>query len=179
MTITLEEDIRENTVAQLAQQMLIAARTAPKARGIDNLVIAQADKSVIRQISDRLKEMAGRKTSPVFLTRDADTILSAEQMILIGTRIRSIGLRSCTMCGFPNCEEKDRHPEIPCIFNTNDLGIALGSAVSLAMDSRVDNRIMYSVGQAVLELKLLGEDVKIAFGIPLSVSAKNPFFDRK
>ena len=30
-----------------------------------------------------------------------------------------------------------------------------------------------------LEMNLLGEDVRIAFGIPLSVSAKNPFFDRK
>jgi len=38
---------------------------------------------------------------------------------------------------------------------------------------------MYSVGQAALEMNLLGEDVRIAFGIPLSVSAKNPFFDRK
>jgi uncharacterized ferredoxin-like protein len=37
---------------------------------------------------------------------------------------------------------------------------------------------MYTIGQAVLEIKYLGEEVKIAFGIPLSVSAKNPFFDR-
>ncbi len=47
------------------------------------------------------------------------------------------------------------------------------------MDARVDNRIMYTVGQAVLEMGLLGEEVKIAYGIPLSVSAKNPFFDRE
>jgi uncharacterized ferredoxin-like protein len=29
-----------------------------------------------------------------------------------------------------------------------------------------------------MEMKFMGEEVKIAFGIPLSVSAKNPFFDR-
>jgi uncharacterized ferredoxin-like protein len=46
------------------------------------------------------------------------------------------------------------------------------------MDHRVDNRVMYTIGKAVLEMKLLGENVKIAFGIPLSVSAKSPFFDR-
>jgi uncharacterized ferredoxin-like protein len=46
------------------------------------------------------------------------------------------------------------------------------------MDHRVDNRVMYTVGQAVLRMGLLGEGVKVVYGIPLSVSAKNPFFDR-
>ena len=68
---------------------------------------------------------------------------------------------------------------IPCTFNTGDLGIAIGSAVSVAMDHRVDNRIMYTVGQAAMELRLLGDDVPVIYGIPLSISSKNPFFDRK
>jgi len=38
---------------------------------------------------------------------------------------------------------------------------------------------MYSVGRAVVNIKLLGEDIKIAYGIPLSISGKNPFFDRR
>ena len=60
-----------------------------------------------------------------------------------------------------------------------DLGIAIGSAVSVAADLRVDNRVMYSVGKAALNIGILGEDVKIAYGIPLSISGKNPFFDRR
>ncbi len=63
--------------------------------------------------------------------------------------------------------------------NTGDLGIAVGSAASVAMDERVDNRIMHSVGKAAVDLKLLGEDVKIAYGIPLYIGSKNVFFDRK
>jgi uncharacterized ferredoxin-like protein len=63
--------------------------------------------------------------------------------------------------------------------NSVDLGIAIGSAVSVAADHRVDNRVMYTVGKAAIDAKLLGPDVVIAFGIPLSVSSKNPFFDRK
>ena len=43
----------------------------------------------------------------------------------------------------------------------------------------VDNRVVYSVGRAGVNIKLLGEDVKIAYGIPLSISGKNPFFDRR
>jgi len=83
------------------------------------------------------------------------------------------------MCGFKNCDEKNQYPNHPCAFNTGDLGIAIGSAVSVAMEHRVDNRIMYTVGQAALEMGILGPEVKIIYGIPLSASGKNPFFDRK
>jgi uncharacterized ferredoxin-like protein len=54
----------------------------------------------------------------------------------------------------------------------------MGSAVSLAADRRVDNRIMYTVGQAVLALGLFPPEVKMIFGIPLSATSKSPFFDR-
>jgi len=63
--------------------------------------------------------------------------------------------------------------------NTGDLGIAVGSAASIAMDERVDNRIMHSVGKAAVDLNLLGEETKIIYGIPLYVGSKNVFFDRK
>jgi len=65
-----------------------------------------------------------------------------------------------------------------CSFNVGDLGIALGSAVALAADLRIDNRIMYTAGKAALELGLLGEAVELAYGIPLAARGKNPFFDR-
>ena len=99
-------------------------------------------------------------------------------MILMGTKIDPLRLKICGMCGYADCDEKDKHPEIPCVFNTGDLGIAIGSAVSVAMDNRVDNRIMYTVGQAVKLMGLLPEEYKIIYGIPLSVSSKNVFFDR-
>jgi uncharacterized ferredoxin-like protein len=47
------------------------------------------------------------------------------------------------------------------------------------MDSRIDNRVIYTAGQAVLRMGILEDDVKIAYAVPLSVSSKNPFFDRK
>jgi len=57
--------------------------------------------------------------------------------------------------------------------------IAIGSAVSVAADHRVDNRVMYSVGIAAVNIGLLGFDVRIAYGIPLAARGKNIFFDRK
>jgi len=175
----LEEDIRVSLVTRVAEEMLTAARTAPKARGNDNLVIALASADDIEKIAQKMDEIGSRPDGIPFFLRDAANIRLAQGLVLIGTRIKSQGLKLCGRCGFANCEEKDLHPEFPCTFNTGDLGIAMGSAVSIAMDHRVDNRIMYSVGQTILEMKLLGEDVKIAFGIPLSVSPKSPFFDRQ
>ena len=57
-----------------------------------------------------------------------------------------------------------------------DLGIALGSAVKLAAELSIDNRIMCTIGAAAKRLNLLDSDV--VMGIPLSATGKNPFFDR-
>lgn len=43
----------------------------------------------------------------------------------------------------------------------------------------LDNRVMFSIGRACLDLGLFEPKVKQALGIPLSVTGKNPFFDRK
>jgi len=66
----------------------------------------------------------------------------------------------------------------PCFFNANDLGIAIGSAVSVACDNRIDNRVMYTVGYTANKMNLLPNS-DIVLGLPLSVSGKSPFFDRK
>jgi uncharacterized ferredoxin-like protein len=179
MGIVYEEEIRKKALMDTAEKMLIAARTAPKGKGVDNLVISIADREVIEKIAAKMKEMALQEKVPEFFIRDADNILTTDVLVLIGTKIKSMGIKYCGLCGFPNCEEKNKHPEHPCIFNSGDLGIAVGSAVSVAMDARVDNRIMYSVGIVVRDMGLMGADVKIIYGIPLSSGPKNPFFDRK
>jgi len=178
MSIVWEESIRKETLVAIARRMLIAARTAPKGRGEDTMALALVEEKQINRIAARLKQMGEELAVPAFV-RDAENILSAPVMILLGTRIKPLGLKKCGMCGFSGCDEKNKHPRIPCVFNTGDLGIAIGSAVSVAMDHRVDNRIMYTVGQAVIAMKLLGPDIKVAYGIPLSATSKNPFFDRK
>ena len=179
MSLQLEESLRNDSVYDIARKMLTAARTAPKARGKDNLVMAIIGKEEIDKISEKIKQLNEREPLPAFFLRDAENILSAEYIVLIGTKIRSMGVDTCGLCGFKDCEEKNQHPNHPCAFNTSDLGIAVGSAVSIATDNRVDNRIMFTVGYAAVRLNMLGEEVNIAFGIPLSATGKNPFFDRK
>jgi uncharacterized ferredoxin-like protein len=178
MKITTEEMIRMDTVHSVARRMLTAARTAPKAKGVDNLELAMVTGTDIEALAVKMEEIGRRGEGIPNFLRDAGNIRKAQAVLLLGTRIKSQGAKFCGRCGFKDCEEKDQHPDFPCTFNSGDLGIAIGSAVSLAMDNRIDNRVMYTIGVAALELKILGEEVRIAFGIPLSVSSKSPFFDR-
>jgi len=177
MSILKEEQFKSESVKSIAKKMILAARTAPKARGRDYVSLALADGKELQVIADKMIEI-GKRKGQRFFERDAGNVLQSEVLIMMGTCIRSLEL-DCGMCGYKDCVEKDKYPEIPCVFNTGDLGIAMGSAVSVAMDHRIDNRILYSAGQAILELELLGKDIQIAYGIPLSALSKNIFFDRK
>jgi uncharacterized ferredoxin-like protein len=179
MNVIFEENIRSQALMDIAKRMLIAARTAPKGRGVDNLTLAVVGKDEIEAIAAKMKKMVEDGEAAEFFIRDADNILQAEVIVLIGTDIKPLGLKYCGLCGYEDCDEKNKNPDAPCTFNTSDLGIAVGSAVSVAMDARVDNRIMFSVGKAVKDMGLLGDSAKIIYGIPLSSRGKNVFFDRK
>ena len=174
-----EEDIRDEVIVSVANSMLVAAKTAPKGHGTDNIEAAVLTGDEIGKISDYLVRMTEEGRAPAFFARDAANIMKASALFLIGTRISPLNLSPCGNCGYGNCDEKRKHPDVPCAFNTGDLGIAIGSAVSVAMDNRVDNRVMYTVGIAAKEMGIFDETVKVIYGIPLASAAKNPFFDRK
>lgn len=178
MSITEEKDLLTPSLREIASRMVIAARTAPKARGTDTFEIKLIEGESIKKLAEKMSQISREYDIP-FFERDAGNILNSPVVFIIGTAIKSIGLKKCGMCGFKNCDEKNRHPLVPCVFNTGDLGIALGSAAAVCMDNRVDNRIMYTIGQAAIELGFFNTEVRIAHGIPLSSSSKNPFFDRK
>lgn len=178
MAIYFEEEIKATTVLNIAKQMLIAARTAPKGRGINNLVGAIITGEDIIKLSEKMLEIGQRDDFDIFI-RDSSNILNAQAILVLGTKIKSQGIKKCGMCGYKNCEEKEKHAEHPCVFNTGDLGIAIGSAVSLASDFKIDNRVMFTIGRAVKEMGFLEDGVAIAYGIPLCAASKNPFFDRK
>lgn len=177
MTYISEEIALTDSVLHVAKLMVAAATTAPKAKGISNLHSAIITGSDMFPIIDMMEQMSKEFDLPSFM-RDAQNLKLSEVLVLLGTTYGAVQLKKCGMCGFENCTEKSLHPNIPCVFNPGDLGIAIGSAVSVAMDNRIDNRIMYSVGQAVMQMDIFPKDVKIVYGIPLKASKKNIFFDR-
>jgi len=171
-----ERNLRNEQLQLVARQMATAARTAPKAKGFDILDIVVVDDNEITRLSEKMKEIASAKNLNFFI-RDAENILHAEAILIIGTKDQSLGL-NCGYCGFSSCAEKDAQAKFTCALNVTDVGIAIGSAVAIAADCRVDCRVMFSVGLAAKELGWIN-DCHVAYGIPISASSKNPFFDRK
>ncbi|MFW5767886.1 MAG: ferredoxin domain-containing protein [Bacteroidales bacterium] len=178
MAIEYRNKTNHEQVKQVAEEMAIAARTAPKTRGKDVIHTAIVDGEEKEALAKDMKRIA-EKYDMAFFARDAENLMEASCVLLLGNEIRVNNLNPCGMCGFLDCEEKQKHPEVPCVFNPMDLGIALGSAISVAANARVDNRIMYTVGQAAICLEYFDANVKVVCGIPLNVSGKNIFFDRK
>jgi len=173
-----DEEFNEKAIESAAEKMCIAARTAPKARGVDFISIAIVKGDTISALSEKMKEI-GERSGASFFLRDAENIKLSKVIVLMGSKSQSTGVKACNYCGFEGCAEREKNLPAMCAFNAGDLGIAIGSALSVATDHRVDNRLMYSVGKAALELGLLGEEVKMAYGVPLTATGKNPFFDRK
>ena len=173
--ISNERNLRNEHLHLVALQMATAARTAPKAKGVDVLEIIIVDGNDIGCLSEKMREIASLKNMDFFF-RDAENILQAGAILLIGARNQNQAL-NCGYCGFDTCAEKDRHANVTCALNVTDVGIAIGSATATAADWRVDTRVMFSVGLAAKELGWLN-DCKVAYGIPISASSKNPFFDR-
>lgn len=174
MMILNERDSRREQTLNVARQMMTAARTAPKGKGIDIIEIATVTGADIQMLSEMMKTMFEENGLKFFL-RDSDNILSAECIVLIGTREQTQGL-NCGHCGFATCAE--RFEGVPCALNSIDVGIAIGSACATAADFRVDTRVMFSAGLAAQRLDWL-QGCKVVFAIPVSASSKNPFFDRK
>ena len=166
---------------QVAGLMSAAARTAPKSCGIDaveTLVLDGEDKD---KLTAFMREI-GTQDGKAYFIRDAGNIDACHCIVLIGVNTDPRGFSSpwsvnCGLCGIGNCVE---FSEIgaPCVMAVTDLGIAVGSAASTAMDHRIDNRIMYTAGMAAVGLRLFPDNVKICFGIGLATKGKNVFFDR-
>ncbi len=139
---------------EVAKLMLVAARTAPKARGLDTIVTAVITGEEKEKVAEEMERIGKEKNLPLRI-RDAGNIRNSELVVLAGVLY-----------------EEGSPKELKLV----DLGIALGSAVKVASILNVDNRIMYSVGEAARNLGLLQADYMV--GIPISIKGKSIYFDR-
>lgn len=176
--LSIDREHEVEAAVQVARLICAAARTAPKGCGIDNLVTAiLTDGPEKDRLMAEMRRYGERVKAP-FFSRDAENLANAEACVILGTRLQRLGIPGCNLCGFDGCAACEK-ASARCAYNAGDLGIALGSAASVAADCRVDCRIMYTIGISAVNIGLLGADVKIAHGIPLSVKGKNIFFDRR
>ena len=163
-------------VLTIAELICAAARTAPKARGIDNLVTLIVDGDEKDRLAEEMRRIA-QESGSQFFERDAACLDKSPLLILFGQKVKVIGVKPCGYCGHADCAASAKNGGA-CVISAGDLGIAIGSAVSTAALHHVDNRVMFSAGKAALNLGFLGDEVSIAYGLPLSISGKSPFFDR-
>lgn len=171
-----ERDMRAEAVRMLAEAVMVAARTAPKAKGRDLVEIAMLTDEDIERLSNMMLEVSA-ETGLKFLLRDAANILQAQALLLVGTRNPDEACAlNCGYCGSATCAEKPR--EVPCVMNAIDVGIAIGAACSKIADLRLDSRVLFSAGWVAKRMGVL-EGADLVFAIPLSSSSKSPFFDRK
>lgn len=170
-------ELEKQAALQVAALMAAAARTAPKTCGVDHIrVIAIDDEETRGRLIARMREISAAENRPG-LARDAQNIAQVPAIVVVGVASNSLGL-DCGFCGQPTCRDLEEAAGV-CAFNSIDLGIATASAASVAATHHLDNRVMYSIGRACVDLGWLGPDVHQALGLPLSVTGKSPFFDRK
>lgn len=144
------EQCELDAVLTVADKMVTAAKTAPKASGQDSIVAAVVTGEDKDRLAMAMREI-GKREEKEFCIRDAGNVDNSVCVVLIGCKERPYGLNRCALCGFENCAAMKKAGGV-CAFNLSDLGIAVGSAVSLAADNRVDNRVMYSAGRGAVEL---------------------------
>jgi len=180
-------DESEEAVRLAVSLMAVSARTAPKGKGKDALVTRAVRRPDLPLLAGEMTRFGQDYAKPFFI-RDGKNIAASEACLLLGIRGQeALGL-DCTGCGYESCaamEAACRNTVIDgspflgpnCIIKISDLGIAVGSAVKTASLLNLDNRVMYTAGVAGLSLGWM-EGCTVAYGIPVSVSGKNIFFDR-
>ena len=171
----------KDTVNMVGELMAVAARTAPKAGGKDFIEVKLLTDSERVALGNDMIQVGKERRIQGF-ERDGRNVLDSDAVLLIGLLAhKGVGL-NCGGCGYASCEEFNTKSfagdfEGPnCLIRMLDLGIALGSAVKMASDLNVDNRVMYRIGVSARRLGLCKS--KILHGIPMSATGKNIFFDR-
>lgn len=102
------KDSEREAVQEAAKFMLIAARTAPKSAGVDDiftLIVYGQEKDIIAKKMDKI----GEERKIEGFKRDARNLRNSEAAVLVGVRGgKSMGF-NCGSCGFESCKEFDKH----------------------------------------------------------------------
>lgn len=175
-------------VEMVAELMALSAKTAPKGKGLDSLVIRVAAGDDIKKLAWEMRSL-GEHTGIKILLRDAGNMDQSDACVIIGCTGADVAGIDCGGCGFATCKEmlaaqrdfsaqKKPFHGPNCAIKMADLGIALGSAAKTASLHNVDNRIMFTAGVGALSLGWL-EGCNVAYGLPLKASGKSIYFDRQ
>lgn len=165
----------------VAELMAVAARTAPKTKGEDCVVIKIIDGADLQALAQQML-LFGQRTGKKNFDRDGKNVAASDSVLLVGIKEGPVAGLNCGACGYEICdllpvntvEGEFRGPN--CAYRLLDMGIALGSAAKMAGLLNADSRIMYRVGAVAREAGLI--DADFVMGIPISATGKSIYFDR-
>tara|TARA_B100000614_G_C14497493_1_gene473253 strand:- start:313 stop:831 length:519 start_codon:yes stop_codon:yes gene_type:complete len=167
------------TVAGL---MEISAITAPKAVGQNFVVTATIEGDDIKRLAADMAAY-GDESGKKNFDRDGANVANSSAVFLVGLKDATAPGLNCAACGHPVClsvnsgEQNGEFLGPQCAVRLLDMGIAIGSAVKTAQMLNVDNRVMYRIGVSARRLGMI--DADFVMGVPLSVSGKSIYYDRK
>ena len=181
--MAFQKSLIDEGIIGVEAMMEIAARTAPKSKGEDFIEVLTITGQQLRELADAMLKF-GREKNKQNFDRDAANVAASRAVVIIGLKnSSSLGL-DCGACGYPDCDTFNKAGRVDgeflgpiCSYRLIDLGIAVGSAVKTAQTFNVDNRIMYRVGVTARWMGMVNWDY--LFGIPLSATGKNIYFDRE
>jgi uncharacterized ferredoxin-like protein len=190
MAILTSKQAEPEAILAAAKLIMAAVTTAPKTRGVSTITSALLQGEDKERLAKGMEDRGAKKAfNGNIFKRDAQNVRNSHAVLLIGVKgtmpKKPENPLNCGICGYPSCAEFIRakkgkkgedFPGPVCAFQIVDLGIALGVAARMAAELHIDNRLMYTAGAGAMEMGVLEADLIV--GLPLSISPKNPFFDR-
>ena len=176
--IYASDAIEKEALFEVAKLMVAAARTAPKAKGIDNILTMIVDGAEKDAVAAEQRRIGGGGEAFAAFTRDAGNVDASEYLVLLAVKDNPANLAICGACGFETCNDSVA-AGAACAFNISDLGTAACSACAVASHHWIDNRLMFTAGLAAKNVGLFGDNIRMCYGIPISAKGKSIYFDRK
>ncbi|MBT3309694.1 MAG: hypothetical protein HOL04_02660 [Gammaproteobacteria bacterium] len=178
----------QQTIETVINLMAASAITAPKAGGKDCLeIVALTEADDLSRIAEEMRNYAHNSSKENYWHRDAANAENAQGLLLIGLAGPVTAGYDCGGCGYATCHEFEQKRELKtfemgysgphCIMRMMDIGVALSSAAKAASMLNIDNRVQQRVGAAARALGYI--ECEVAMGIPISISGKSIFYDRK
>lgn len=191
------DDLRVETVVQVAKLMAASAITAPRSGGqlmlkgkpnfFETIIID--DREILSELSKWMRRRGKERRENIWF-RDADVADAIDAVLFIGLKDWYPPNYDCGACGFATCAEflhatkkiRDDSDELEfkgptCNLRNIDLGVAVGSAAKTAAIHSIDCRCQTRIAVAARKLGVIESDIAIA--LTLSLTQKAVGFDRK
>lgn len=191
------EELRADTVRQVAKLMAAAAVTAPKSGGqlflqgkhlfIETVVVDDGD--LLGRLAEWMRARGAERRERIWF-RDAEVAEAVDAVLFVGLADWYPPNYDCGACGYATCAEflhataelRRGSDELEfagphCNLRDIDLGIAVGSAAKTAAIHSIDCRCQTRIAVAARKLGVIRADVAVA--LSLSLTHKAVGFDRR